>query len=144
MSPVELAVNFIEEIEMRKWFEVENRLHDDFELHVGLREPVDKNTFLAWLKALVEACPDWSFGLKESKQLHGAVQLSVGISATQSKILKLPIDGIKPLLPTHTKLKVPQDHVKVSFKGDLIHRIHAHSNLHTGVLGLLEQLGYEL
>ena len=144
MSPIEIAVNFIEEIEQRRWFEVEGLLHEDFALEMGLPESIDKPTFLAWIEALVEACPDWSFGLKESKQLNGSVGLIVGISATHTQTLRLPIDGIKPLPPTHKHLSVPQDQVKVAFKGNQIHRIHAHTNLHTGVLGLLEQLGYEL
>lgn len=144
MSPIEIAVGFLNQIEERKWFEVEKQLHEDFALDVGLPEPIDRNTFLAWMEALVEACPDWSFGLKESKQVGEEVHLLIGISATHTEVLDLPIDGFKPLSPTHQKLKVPQDRVKILFKGPLIHGIFAHSSLHTGVLGLLEQLGYAL
>lgn len=144
MSPIEIAVTFVEEIEKRRWFEVEQHLHEDFELYMGLPEPIDRETFLSWIEALVEACPDWSFSLKESKQVEGSVILLVGISATHTKVLELPVEGIKPLEATHQRLEVLQDEVEFNFKGNLIHRIHAHTNLHTGILGLLEQLGYEL
>ena len=144
MSPIEIAVTFIEEMERRRWFDVEQHLHEDFELHIGLPEPIDRKTFLSWIEALVEACPDWSFGLKESKQVGEAIVALVGISATHTRVLELPVEGIAPLQATHQRLEIPQDEVKFMFKGNLIHRIYAHTNLHTGILGLLEQLGYEL
>ena len=144
MSPVELSVNFFEAIEKKNWFEVSSLLHEDFELHTGLPEPIDKKTFLDWQEALVEACPDWSFGLSESKQSDHSAIVKIGISATHTKTLRLPIKGIKPLPPTHQGLTIAQEEMKIQFKGDLIHRIYAHSSLHGGVLGVLEQLGYEL
>ena len=109
-------------------------------------QPIGKAQLIAFMKAITEAFPDWSFN---SHVLHEeslaeqswSVLFVTGVTGTQTGDLILPT---LPVIPaTGTKIALPYRHLDYFVKGDTITAITADFSPN-GLEEVLAQLGLEL
>lgn len=144
MDLIEKTVQFVRAIETADWFTVESLLADEFRFYGPTPDPVDKQAFLGVLEAVKAALPDLNFQLTKVEEIGKQnLELTIHIRGTHTKPLKLPENGARALPPTLAHVHLPREEVKVEFRGGKISKIHTANKPHTGILGILEQLGLE-
>lgn len=143
MDLIEKTVNLALAIESTDWFKVESLTTDDFQYYDILPDPADKATWLAFLQAIKTALPDLKLHMKDVKQVGHEVHGVIQIDGHHTQPLVLPVPNTKELPPTLTHISLPAERVIVKFKNDKISEIRTNYRLHTGLIGILEQLGVQ-
>jgi hypothetical protein len=143
MDPIEKTLEFTRAIETSDWLKVENALSDDFRFYGPLPDPIDKKTYLALQVAIKQGMPDLSFQMNKVFKHHDLVNVSLSMTGTHTKILRLPLTGLQPLPATQTKIHLPATEIRFKFNNELISEIHLSDQMQKEILQALTQLGIE-
>lgn len=143
MNLIKKTVEFITAIEAGNWYDVEEELEEDFTFYGPMPDPFDKETWLAFQKAIRNAFPDWSLHLSDIEQGGNKITITIHITGTHTKPLILPLHPKRTILPTYAKINLPVEQAILVYRGEKIESIRTQSHLHGGILGILEQLGIE-
>jgi predicted ester cyclase len=141
---IETVQRFIAALEARDWRAVARHLTGDF-VFSGPPQPLRRDGFLALMKALGNALPDWSFNLHDIQYAAGGtVSAKMRITGTHTARLALPMPGLPPLPPTGKKVALPEECVEFVPAGDKVAAFAIIPVPGGGISGLLRQLGAEL
>lgn len=143
MDRIEQTVAFALAIETSDWFQVESMTTEDFRYYGITPDPVDKETWQAFIQAIKNALPDLTLHLIDLKQMANEVHCVLQINGHHTQPLQLPLPHLKPLPPTLTHVHLPSERIIVKFSDDKISEIHSNHRMHTGLIGILEQLGIQ-
>jgi hypothetical protein len=116
-------------------------LSDDLVFHGVLLGDLDKQGFMAIIKALAHGLPDWSFHHKIAAETAGQVLVRIQVTATHTNDLHLPFPGMPPIEATHKTIKMPKEMLRFTFDGDQVCEIHVEPVEGGDLKGLLEHLG---
>jgi hypothetical protein len=143
MDLVERTVDLAQAIEATDWFQVESMTTDDFQYYGVTPDPIDKETWLAFLEAIKSGIPDLALHITDLKEVRGEVHCVVRLEGHHTQPLRLPWPNTPELPATLTHVHLPPERVTVKFHNDLISEIRTSDRLHTGLLGILEQIGVQ-
>lgn len=143
MKPILLAAAFFDAIERKDWAALERMLDEGFIYQGPLPDPVGKDVWMSFQKAVQAAFPDWDYHLSKLEVLNGSVRATVSITGTHTQELAIPWKGIKKLPPTGKKVTMPQEHALLKMQEGKIIGLKVEPSSHGSLPGLLSQLGLE-
>lgn len=143
MDDIERVVTFFESIEKKDWHALKEMIADDFRYFGPTPDPVSKDKWLEFQRAVQTAFPDWAYNIQKVERIHDAIEVTVHITGTHQDELKLPVEGFAPIPATHRKVKMPVEHALLLVKDGKIAELRVEQQLHGSLPGLLEQLGVE-
>lgn len=143
MNDIIRTALFFNAIETKDYHSLAEMLHPNFIYYGPMPDPFDKKTWLDFQRAVQDAFPDWSYNISKLEKKDDAVEATVHITGTHLKELILPLEGIKPILPTGIKIKMPIEHAWIKCENDKIKELKVEKQFHGGFPELLEQLGVE-
>ncbi len=119
-------------------------MFDDFVIRGWAREPLGKGGFLAMQSELLNAMPDFSYGLSEVARHNGCVTALMLVSGTHTNDLALPMVGIELIPPTNLTIYLPQVHTEYLLENGKVKEISIEVVPGGGLSGLLQQIATEL
>lgn len=119
-------------------------LCDDFVLQGWTLEPLGKSGLLAMQSELLNAMPDFSYGLSELKQRNGRVSALIHVCGTHSSDLALPMVGVELIPATGLAIDLPQVHTAYQLEDGRVKAMVVEAVPGGGLGGLLQQIGAEL
>jgi len=146
MRATDIAQTAIQDWESQDANGLASCLSDDFVCRGFLPQPVDKVQYIAFMKTLMTAFPDWSFNAQvlTEQSITGpsqSVLFVIRITGTHTGDLILPNLPIIP--PTGTKITFPYRHLEYIVTGGSVSAITADFSPN-GLEELLAQLGMVL
>ncbi len=117
-------------------------LADDFVCKGPLPQPLNKEQYIGYMKAMMTAMPDWSFNAHILHEQGDTVLFVTQITGTHTGDLSLPELPIIP--PTGKKIALPNEHMEYTVNGDTITAITTDQQSGGGLAGILAQLGMQL
>lgn len=124
--------------------EAASLLSDDFVLRGWMLEPLGKGEFLSMQSELLNAMPDFSYGLSELKEHHGRVSALIHVSGTHINDLALPTFGLELIPSTGLAIDLPQVHTTYLLEDGKVKEMLVEAVPGGGLGGLLQQIGAEL
>jgi predicted ester cyclase len=141
---VETVKGFVAALEARDWHRVARHVTGDF-VFSGPPQPLRNDGFLALMRALGTALPDWSFNLHDVQHdPGGTVSAKMQITGTHTGPLALPMFGLPEIPASGKRVSLPEDRVEFVPAADNIAAIAIIPAPGGGIAGLLEQLGARL
>lgn len=119
-------------------------MSDDFVIRGWLHEPLGKGGFLAIQSELLNAMPDFSYGLSELEEHNGLVSALMQVTGTHTNDLALPIFGIELIPATGLAIVLPQVRTEYLLEDGKVKEISVEAVPGSGLSGLLQQIGTEL
>jgi predicted ester cyclase len=117
-------------------------LSDDFVCTGPLPQPLNKEQYVGYMKAMMTAMPDWSFNAHILNEQGDTVLFVTQITGTHTGDLSLP--GLPIISPTGKKIALPNEHMEYTANGDTITAITTDQRSGGGFAGILAQLGMHL
>lgn len=143
INDVEATVMFLRAVETCDWFQVESLLAQEFLFYGPMPDPINKVTYLAFQQAVSHALPDLSLQVNRVEG-HGQVYVTVHLTGTHARELRLPLEGVKPIPASFSQIHLPAEVMVFALHEGKITEIHTSKKMHTGILGILEQMKVEL
>lgn len=123
---------------------VSGYLSDDFKLSGPVPQPMGKQEFIKLMGAIVTGVPNWKFNTSHIHQEGNTVELTHRITGTHSREMPGLMPGMRAAPATGKTIKLPEEHLVVTFRGDKISKIQVDAVPNGGVPGMLQQLGIAL
>jgi predicted ester cyclase len=139
----ETVERYFEALEAKDLAAISDIVADDLEFVTPV-EPLDKQTFLDFLRGLFKAFPDWRFDHGPIEATGNTASTRLRMSGTHTETLELPMPGVKPVAPTAKKVVLPEQRFDYTVRGGKIVRIESEPVPHAGIVGTLEQVGVRL
>lgn len=143
MDDIILTALFFKAIETKDFHTLTQMLHPDFLYFGPTPDPFNKETWINFQRAIQYAFPDWSYNISKLEKKVNCVEATVHITGSHLKELKLPLEGVKPILPTGKKIEMPIEHAWIKCKESKIKELRVENQFHGSLPGLLQQLGVE-
>ncbi len=143
MDDLEHVVNFFEAIEASDWHALEEMLDDRFQYYGQLPDPVGKEVWLDFQRAILHAFPDWAYNIEKIEKIGDCYEITVHITGTHLHELDLLIEAFDPIPASNTKIEMPVEHALLKIHNGKITEMRVEQQLHGSLPGLLEQLGIE-
>src|SRR4051812_166477 len=144
MKGVKIFKECVTLLENRDFKKLSKHISDDFRFSGAVPNPIGKQEWIDFLKALTKGLPDFSLNLSDAdsrvEEQSGKVYARYHITGTHSGPLDLPFLGISAPA-TGKKVSLPQERMTVHFDGDKIREMHVDPSPGGGMEGLLQQLG---
>ncbi|MEX1012103.1 MAG: nuclear transport factor 2 family protein [Waddliaceae bacterium] len=143
VDDVQRTALFFKYIEEKDFDKLSKLLSSDFKYYGPVPDSFDQEVWLSFQKAVQHAFPDWAYNLKKIEKLSDSVEAIVQITGTHLNALALPLPNLKPIPPTGTQIRLPEEKATFKFKDGKVSEFRVHSTLHGGLPGLLGQLRVE-
>lgn len=144
IDPILLTTSFIKAFEDTDWFHMELILADDFQFYGPLPDPFDRDTTIAFQQAIRKACPDLTFALHSLEQTEEGINVLFDFFAVHTQTFYCPLTRIPPIPPTQNTIALKNEWAVFGCSDRHITSLKMINLPHTGVLGVLEQVGFEL
>ncbi len=142
MSAADIAQAAMKAWEVHDANTLASYLADDFVCKGPLPQPLNKEQYIDYMKAMMTAMPDWSFNAHILHEQGDTVLFVTQITGTHTGNLSLPTLPI--ILPTGKKIALPNQHMEYTVNGDIITAITTDQRDGGGFAGILAQLGMHL
>jgi predicted ester cyclase len=144
MEISEIARAFAQALKDRDLDAFANYLSDDFVFVGVFPEPLGKEAYLAWLRAILRAFPDMSLNQKILPSAdQNTLREMVQFTGTHTGDLDLPLPGWCKVPATGTSVVLPPEPVEVYFRNGKVIRILTHEASGGDWLGIIGHLGME-
>lgn len=143
MEDIVLTALFFNAIESQDFHLLSQMLDPEFLYYGPTPDPFDKETWLDFQRAVQHAFPDWSYNISKLEKKDHYVEAIVHITGTHLQELALPLEGIKPILPTNKRIEMPIEHAWIKCREGKIKELKVENQFHGSLPGLLQQLGVE-
>lgn len=144
IDPILLTVSFIQAFEKTDWFQMELLLSETFQFFGPLPDPFDRDMTIAFQQAIRKACPDLTFTLHCIEVIPEGVRILFDFYATHSQTLYCPLARIPPVPATHNVIALKNEWALFGYTERHLTSLRMTNLPHTGILGILEQVGIEV
>ena len=117
---------------------------DDFVFSGPIPEPINFEKWVGLQKQVRTAFPDWSFNLSDVQETENGTRTTLQITGTHTGDLDLSALGLPVVKATGKSVKLPVEHVDITFKGDKVSKFHGDVPAGGGLPGIFKQLGVEM
>jgi hypothetical protein len=144
MESVEIFKSCLEAIEKKDFKRAESMMTDDFVFSGPVPQPISGHELIELQQALEYAIPDWKFNLTDVKDWGDKVTGVVKISGIHTGYLRLEMMGIPAVPPSGRLIRLPQEPLTITLRGDKISKVESTSVPGGGVEGILSQIGVKV
>ncbi len=143
MSALDVVKKGVNAVNAGDFATLESLTANDFIMEGPMPQPVDKAGYLAMLRALKTAFPDWNFNVTGWAEEGNLVHATNAITGTHTGTLNLPmLPG--PIAPTGKKIKLPPEPTDFTVANGKVTHIMVHSGAEGGLGGILKQIGVSM
>lgn len=143
MDDLEQVVDFFEAIESGDWHALSEKVDDQFLFYGPFPDPVGKETWIDFQRAVLSAFPDWAYNIEKVEKIGTSFEITVHITGTHLNELALPIKGFDSIPASKIKIEMPVEHALLKVRNGKVIEMRVEQQLHGNLPGLLEQLGVE-
>lgn len=122
---------------------VSKLLSDDLTFSGTTPQPIGKEAYLATLRTMFNAFPDFEYHSKILEADEQTVRYLSRISGTHTGELDLSNMGMGIIPPTGKSFRTAEDEGEITVKDGKITRIHINASEESGIQGILRQLGVQ-
>lgn len=144
IDPILLTASFIQAFEDTDWFKMELLMAENFQFFGPLPDPFDRDTTIAFQQALRKACPDLTFALHSLEVVPEGIKVLFDFFAVHTQTLYCPLAHIPPVPPTQNAIALKNEWALFGYTDRHLASLKMMNLPHTGILGVLEQVGIEL
>jgi predicted ester cyclase len=137
-DPVKRMVAYLEAKDVAR---AAPHIHDDFQFSGFGSDPLNKEQFLALMKHLFLAIPDWSYHPRELQAEGDAVRFKTKVTGTQTGMLTGLDPGMAPVAASGKAILLPEDQVECTLRDGRVATMKVASPPGGGIAGILSQLG---
>ena len=143
MSALDVVKHSVDAINAGDFATLESLTADNFVMEGPMPQPVDKASYIAILRALKAAFPDWNFNVSGWSEDGNVVHGNNNITGTHTGTLNLPmLPG--PIPATGKKINLPPEPSDFTVANGQVTRIMVHSSANGGLGGVLKQIGVSI
>jgi len=143
LSSAETVERYLDALNAHDVEAIERVVADELEFVTPV-ESLDKPTFLAFMRGLFDGLPDFRFDHGNLNERGDVASVDLRMSGTHTSTLELPLPRLKPQPATGTRVVLPEQRFDYTVRDGKIVRIEGEPVPHSGVIGLLEQIGVRL
>lgn len=144
LDPILLTASFMQAFEETDWFRMELLLAETFQFYGPLPDPFDRDMTIAFQQSIRKACPDLTFKLHSMEVVAEGVKVLFDFYAVHTQTLYCPLARIPPVPATQNAIALKNEWALFGYSERHLTSIKMTNLPHTGILGVLEQVGVEL
>lgn len=115
---------------------------DDFQFSGFGSDPLNKEQFVALMRALFAAIPDWSYRPRELRSDGDSVRFRSQVLGTHTGMLVGLNPGMPPIPATGAKIELPVDQVECTVRDGKVATMKVTSESDGGISGILSRIGH--
>ncbi|MCC7233074.1 MAG: ester cyclase [Bacteroidia bacterium] len=141
MKQEEVVNQLANAIESKNWNKAEAQLTEDFQFSGAVPTPINKKEWLNVQRAIQTGIPDLKLNIRVTEAKGDKVYAKASLAGTHTADMPVTIPGSHPATKTGKKIKMPEETLEFTIRGEKIAKIHVTPVANGGVPGLLEQVG---
>jgi hypothetical protein len=140
MDEQKILSEYLNAIDSRDINKTIQLIHNDVEMitPIGIWRKTD---YINYKRALFSAFPDWRFNPEIISKEGDIFRVNINMIGTQTGTFNLELFGLKPILPTGTKVFLPEQEMQYKVKDNKVIYIKPIPVPGGGLLAILTQIG---